>query len=295
MFILILWEELESDGELSEEDQTFTSSGIFREETLYYDLGYRFAQLRGRTPKKALEMDLTGYLFLISLILQFAFGIQQIITLIIIILFFLYSSYVSTSENASASTFVLGLLFLANIFDHLIAGVFITPGLILNGQLSFGVWILELAWILLFSTQVIITLQPVTPVFLNGLSVQPETNKAKEDYESLKFRTMGTDFEMQEMDTALDLNLLRENLLRLLKTVGFIVVLALVIDIILWVIVGSFGGGSNIEEQYFVSGLVLILLIFLYLSSGILFAGDNDEEENKNELYNYLELYEQIV
>ncbi|MHA2030044.1 MAG: hypothetical protein ACW99Q_11675 [Candidatus Kariarchaeaceae archaeon] len=280
---------------MSEEDQTFTSSGIFREETLYYDLGYRFAQLRGRTPKKALEMDLTGYLFLISLILQFAFGIQQIITLIIIILFFLYSSYVSTSENASASTFVLGLLFLANIFDHLIAGVFITPGLILNGQLSFGVWILELAWILLFSTQVIITLQPVTPVFLNGLSVQPETNKAKEDYESLKFRTMGTDFEMQEMDTALDLNLLRENLLRLLKTVGFIVVLALVIDIILWVIVGSFGGGSNIEEQYFVSGLVLILLIFLYLSSGILFAGDNDEEENKNELYNYLELYEQIV
>jgi hypothetical protein len=280
---------------LSEDEQTFTSTGIFREETLYYDLGYRFAQLRGRTPLKALEMDLTGYLFLVSLILQFAFGVQQIITLLVIILFFLYSSYVSTSENASASTLVLLLLFLANIFDHIIGGILITPGLILSGQLSIGVWLLELLWILLFSTQVIITLQPVTPVFLKGLSVQPETTKAKEDYESLKFRTSATEFEIRDVDTSLDLNLLRNNLISLLKTVGIVVLIAIVTDLVIWVIVGSFGGGSNIEEQYFVSGLVLILFILLYIASGILFPEEKAEEEIENDVYNYLELYQQII
>ncbi|MFV2015189.1 MAG: hypothetical protein ACC656_07175, partial [Candidatus Heimdallarchaeota archaeon] len=98
---------------MSEDEQTFTSKGIFREETLYYDLGYRFAQLRGRSPHKMLELDLTVYLFVISLILQFIFNIQQLFTLSIIVIFFGYSSFISTSENRSASIIVLGIVFLA--------------------------------------------------------------------------------------------------------------------------------------------------------------------------------------
>ncbi|MCE7734889.1 MAG: hypothetical protein GPJ54_08440 [Candidatus Heimdallarchaeota archaeon] len=266
---------------MSEEDQTFTSKGIFREETLYYDLGYRFAQLRDRTPQKMLDLDLTGYLFAISLILQFVFVIQQILTLAIIVIFFVYSSFISTAENKSASIIVLGTLFLANVLDHILGGVFITPGLIITGRLSFVVWVLELVWILLFSTQIIITLQPVTPVFLKGLSVQPETVKAKKDYEFLKFRTQGTDYEVEDVHTSLDLELLRENLIYLLRMIGAVVSAALLIDVFIWTIVGQFGGGANVSEQYFISGLILVLFIFIYVSTGMLFS--NPSENNNNE------------
>ena len=269
---------------MSDDDQTFTSKGIFREETLYYDLGYRFAQLRDRTPQKMLDLDLTGYLFAISLILQFIFDIQQIFTLTVIVIFFVYSSFISTSENKSASIIVLGMLFIANVLDQIFGGVFITPGLIVTSKLTFIVWILEIVWILLFSTQIIITLQPVTPVFLKGLSVQPETEKAKTDYEFLKFRTRGTDYEIKEVHTSLELELLRENLLYLLRMIGAVVSAALLIDIIIWTIVGSFGGGSNISEQYFISGLILVLFIFIYLSIGMLFSNpiENDNSDSSD-------------
>lgn len=280
---------------MSDEDQTFTSKGIFREETLYYDLGYRFAQLRDRTPQKMLDLDLTGYLFAISLILQFIFDIQQIFTLAVIVIFFGYSSFISTSENKSASVIVLGTLFVANVLDQISGGVFITPGLIITGRLSFVVWILELVWILLFSTQIIITLQPVTPVFLKGLSVQPETVKAKKDYEFLKFRTQGTDYEIEDVHTSLDLELLRENLIYLLRMIGAVVSAALLIDVFIWTIVGQFGGGTNVSEQYFISGLILILFTFIYLSTGMLFSNpvenDNSEsaEADSNELLDEFE------
>lgn len=265
---------------MSEEDQTFTSKGIFREETLYYDLGYRFAQLRGRTPEKMLDLDLTGYLFAISLILQFIFNIQQIFTLAVIVIFFGYSSFISTSENKSASIIVLGMVFLANVLDQISGGVFITPGLIIAGRLSFVVWILELIWILLFSTQIIITLQPVTPIFLKGLSVQAETVKAKKDYEFLKFRTRGTNYEIEEVHTSLDLELLRENLVYLLRMIGAVVSAALLIDVFIWTIVGQFGGGTNVSEQYFISGLILILFVFIYLSTGMLFSSPVENENS---------------
>ncbi|MFV2015912.1 MAG: hypothetical protein ACC656_10810, partial [Candidatus Heimdallarchaeota archaeon] len=146
------------------------------------------------------------------------------------------------------------------------------------GRLSIIVWILELAWILLFSTQVIITLQPVTPVFLKGLSVQPETAKAKKDYEFLKFRTRGSDFEIEDVNSTLDLELLRDNLIYLLRMIGAVVGAALLIDLIIWTIVGSFGGGRNVSEQYFISGLILVLFLFIYFSTGMLFSSPRETE-----------------
>lgn len=270
---------MESDGQLSDEDQTFTSKGIFREETLYYDLGYRFAQLRDRSPQKILDLDLTGYIFIISLVLQFAFNVQQIFTLAVLVLFFGYSSFISTSEYKSSSIVVLGLVFFANVLDQISGGIFITPGLIVTDKLSAGVWILELAWILLFSTQIIITLQPVTPVFQKGTSVQPETPKAKHDYDLLKFRTRGSDFEIEEVKTTLDVELLRENLVYLLRMIGAVVGAGLLIDFIIWTIVGSFGGGTNVSEQYFISGLILVLFLFIYFSTGMLFSDPKKDDD----------------
>ncbi len=261
-------------------DESFTSKGIFREETLYYDLGYRFAQLRGRKPYKSLNIDLTGYLLVISLILQIAFGIQQFFTLFVMVIFIIYSSFFGSKESKSASTFVLTLLFLSNIFDHIVGNVFISPGLLIEGKLTIITWTLEIAWVLIFSTQIMLTLQPTTPVFLAGFSVQPETLKARTDFELLKYRTSGTDFQIDTLDSVLNLDLLKINLINLLRTVGLLVLAALVFDMIIWGILGAFGGGTNIVEQYFISGLILILFLFIFVSSGMLFS---DEDEDKDD------------
>ncbi|OLS27215.1 MAG: hypothetical protein HeimC2_13250 [Candidatus Heimdallarchaeota archaeon LC_2] len=267
-------------SEIDKLDETFTSKGIFREETLYYDLGYRFAQLRGRKPYKSLNFDLTGYLLVISLILHIVYGIQQIFTIGVMIVFILYSSLFGSKDNKSASTAVLTILFISNVFDHIIGNVFISPGLLIEGRLTVTAWILELCWILLFSTQIMLTLQPTTPVFLPNFSVQPETVKARTDFDLLKYRTSGTDFQIDTVDSVLNLELLKINLINLLRTVGLIVLVALIFDIIIWEILGSFGGGSNIVEQYFISGLILVLFLFILLSSGMLFGDEEEDEED---------------
>lgn len=263
-------------------DETFSSKGIFREETLYYDLGYRFAQLRGRKPYKSLDLDLTAYLLGISLILQIVYDIQQFFTIAVMIVFILYSTFFGSKENKSASTFVLALLFISNVFDHLIGGVLISPGLLIEGKLTIITWLLEIIWILLFSTQIMLTLQPTTPVFLPEFSVQPETLKARTDFELLKYRTSGTDYQIDTLDSVLNLELLKINLINLLRTVGLIVLTALVFDMIIWGILGSFGGGNNVVEQYFISGLILVLFLFIFVSSGMLFS-DEEEDEDEDE------------
>jgi len=163
------------------------------------------------------------------------------------------------------------------VFDHIIGSVFISPGLLLEGKLTVATWILELSWVLLFSTQIMLTLQPTTPVFLPKFSVQPETVKARTDFDLLKYRLSGTDFQIDTLDSVLNLELLKINLVKLLRIVGLIVLAALIIDIIIWQILGSFGGGSNIVEQYFISGLILVLFLFIFVSIGMIFSDEEDE------------------
>ena len=255
-------------------DQSYTSRGIFREETLYYDLGYRFSSIRGRKPVRAINIDLTSFLLMVSILLQFLASIRQIFTIGLLVVYYVYSSYFSGKEEKATGLWILVLIMIVFIMDHIIGGISIAPGNVLSAKMTALAWVLEITWILLYSTQLLIVLQPTTAVIDKNRSVMPESDLAKAEYRSLRQRIQSTDYEVKSVKNIIDIELLRNNFVYLLQVIALIVAGILIIDFFIWQIVGSFGGGKNIRENYFISGLVFVLLFFLFSSTNLLYPSD---------------------
>ncbi len=165
---------------------------------------------------------------------------------------------------------VLILILVATVFDHLINNVEAKPGNLFDDQMTFMVWSLELVWVVLFGIQAIITLQPHTPILSEGLSVQPETIETRKEYTQLIKRLEGTDFALISPNQ-LNTKGLKDTYQGIISIQVLVIGIAVLVDVILWRIVGSFGGGINILEEYFISGMSLILYVLLLIFSAWIF------------------------
>ncbi|MHA2402566.1 MAG: hypothetical protein ACXADH_06195 [Candidatus Kariarchaeaceae archaeon] len=262
--------------ELKSSNENQNSQSVIREDTMYYDLGYRHSQHLGRKVNKAITRDFSLYLLLNSAILHLIFGIQQLITIIIISIFYSHQLFTQRENSRKISSFTLISILIATVVDHSRSDIIVEPGKFIHGELTILVWILELTWIIIFGVQAIITLQPYTPLFSQGKTVQPETTQSKEEFSKLQNQLTGTDFSLideQQLISTQSLQIVYQRII--INMVAFLVLIVL-LDIALWRIVGSFGSGINILEEYFVSGIALILFTLLISFSSILFP-DRDE------------------
>ncbi|MHA2249886.1 MAG: hypothetical protein ACXAD7_05970 [Candidatus Kariarchaeaceae archaeon] len=267
---------------MSKGNNKLKSGALYREESLYYDMGFRFAQTRGRKAQKAIDKDFTGYLLLISLGLHFLFDVNQFLTIVILVLIYLYRAIIEKEGSYRISASGMLALLVATTVDHKIGGVSARPGKLFDSQLTTVVWLLELVWVIAFGIQIIITLQPHTPILSKQSSVQPETKEANENYIQLIKRLEGSEFALYPLDKQVDIQGLQKTFQGIITYLLALVGVAVLLNLLLWRIVGSFGGGINLLEEYFVSGMSLVLFILLIVFSKNVFP-EREIEENELE------------
>ena len=247
-----------------------TTTGTIREENLFYELGYKFSRSEGELARKPLEIDVILYLVLLSIFLQIFVGVRQTFTITVLIALLAYKSSVEKEKNNRSSNLLLITALIANIADHTVAGIIVRPGVLFDDQLTFFYWLIELIWAFLFGLQLVINYQPYTPLITEGLTVQAESDKTRENYTALKLRLENTDYTLDRNESSLGYAAIRSSMEYLLLVVFSVLVVSLLLDAFIWRVIGSLGGGINILEEYFLSGLVLILFLALFIFSDVI-------------------------
>ena len=72
--------------------EIYKSIGLYREESLYYELGYKFSDNGGKVTKKVFNRDFIPYLVFVSLGIQFLINISQVFTLLTLILIYSFQN-----------------------------------------------------------------------------------------------------------------------------------------------------------------------------------------------------------
>jgi hypothetical protein len=261
--------------------ETYKSVGLYREESLYYELGYKFSDNGGKISKKVFNQDFIPYLAFVSLGIQFMVGISQIFTLLTLALIYSFRLTFKNDERTTGIKTMI-LLLAVHTIEYRENGIFALPGQIIQGQLTFGFWFLELMWIIIFGFQALISFQPYTKSYEKGKTVQAESEVAKREFKGLTERTEGTDYYLGSLLTLVNISRLQETMKQMVMTILTIFGIIVVGDLIIWSIVQNLGGGTNIREEYFISGMSLILYLALIGFSKLIFP-DSEEEDSEDE------------
>ncbi len=254
--------------------ERYRSRAVYREENLYYDLGYRFSTTNGNKPLKGFNKDYTLALLGTSFAIQVLLDISQIFT-ILSILILIMMRYLS--EDKSRSPVFIMFVIIAHVYDYMNEDVVANPGKIIQGKLTTAFWFFEIAWISILAYQFLIIFQPYTPLIAPGQSVKAETREASDLFNKMKKRSIGTEFELLPLKKLINIEKLQETLISISKLVILITAGSIIIDIIIWQIIYSFGGGDNIFEQYIISGMSLVLLSLLVFFSKYISPDDDME------------------
>ncbi|MCY3411102.1 MAG: hypothetical protein INQ03_05620 [Candidatus Heimdallarchaeota archaeon] len=258
--------------------ERYSSQGLYREEDLYYDLGFRFASSNGRKPMKAFSKDYTIVLLLFSFGIQLVLGISQLFS-ILALLFLFVMRYVN--EERSQSPLFIIMVIVGHVYDYHLSGVVAIPGEIIQGKLTTGFWLMEMAWILVLAYQFLIIFQPYTPILAKNQSVKPATPETIEQYNKMRLRLEGSSFTIQPLAKLINIERLQQTLVNTSKLVMIIIGSAILIDYWVWDIIFSLGGGNNILEIYMISGMSLILFGILVGFSHLI-APDDEKEEDED-------------
>ncbi len=261
--------------------ETYKSIGLYREENLYYELGYKFSDNGSKISRKVFNRDLIPYLAAASLGIQFIIGISQIFTLLTLALIY---SFRLTFRNGDRTLGIKTMIILISVhaIEYRENNIVVFPGEIIQGQLTFGFWALELIWIVIFGFQALSSFQPHTKSYEKGKTVQAESESAKQEFRNLTKRTEGTDYYLGSLLTLVNLSRLQETMKQMVVTILTIFGVIVVGDLIIWSIVQNLGGGTNVREEYFISGMSLILYIALIGFSKLIFP-DKEEEDSEDE------------
>ncbi|MDH5401326.1 MAG: hypothetical protein OEZ01_04575 [Candidatus Heimdallarchaeota archaeon] len=260
---------------MSKSDEGFVSEGLYREESLYYDLGYRFATNDGKEVVRAFDRDYVLYLLGTSIFLMMMGGIIQIYTISIIVIHLFYSRYSNQSAKNTVKIPVLLLIILANVLDHQLSKVTLQPGELFQNKLTPTVWVIEIIWVIIFSLQALTTLQPTTPPIGPEPAVQPATSETLFNYETLSERLQKSNFDLNLNEKNINIEQLRQIFKQLVNYIFGVTFVAIIINLILWRILGSYGGGRNLAEEYLISGMVLILFVILMVFSNYIFPDED--------------------
>ena len=260
--------------------EIYKSIGLYREESLYYELGYKFSDNGGKVTKKVFNRDFIPYLVFVSLGIQFLINISQVFTLLTLILIY---SFQLTFRNSDRTLGIKTMILLVSVhsIEYHENNIVVFPGEIIQGQLTFGFWILELLWIILFGFQALTSFQPHTKSYEKGKTVQAESESAKREFKNLTRRTEGTNYYLGSLLTLVNLSRLQESMKQMVVTILTIFGVIVVGDLIIWSIVQNLGGGTNVREEYFISGMSLILYVALIGFSKLIFP-DNEEEDSED-------------
>lgn len=260
------------------DSERYHSTGIYREETLYYDLGYRFSDTKNSKTNLIINLDFSYYLFIVTLILEFALNINQILTIITFGIF-ISNKIINNNVNKFAKYWLFVIIF-GHILDYIIGDNIIEPGKFIQNNLTLYVWITEITWIILFGMEALVVFQPMTPPNVDGITVHPASEEEKKNYKSLRKRIHGTEFEIMDLNQIVDFKNLSRNLINQSKIILIILIGFVSLDILIWFISGNLGGGNNIKEQYIVSGMALILFITIIAFYNQLFPPNQINESN---------------
>lgn len=255
--------------------ERYTSRAIFREDELYYDLGYRFSTINGRKPKKAFAKDYSLWLLVFTFIIQTITSISQFYTILSLLILVAYRYM----QNGTDRNYILVLLVIvAHVYDYYSQKVQAIPGKLIQGKLTGIFWILETGWIFLLVYQVLIIFQPFTPIIAKDKSVVPETIEARENYDKMASRSLGTNFELKSVKKLIDIEQMQKIILQISKVVLVITFSSIILDFIIWQVIYSFGGGEIIFEQYLISGMSLVLLTLLVVFSNYIIPDKHENE-----------------
>jgi len=264
--------------------EIYKSIGLYREESLYYELGYKFAE-NGKGSSRVFNRDFIPYLALISLGIQFMVGISQIFTLLTLTLIYSFRLTFGNGNRAIGLKTMI-LLITVHTIEYNVNNVLVLPGQIIQDQLTFGFWFLELVWIIVFGFQALTSFQPHTRGYEKGKTVQAESASAKREYKNLTKRTEGTDYYLGSLLQLVNLSRLQESMKQMIITILTIFGIIVIGDMIIWSIVQNLGGGTNIKEEYFISGMSLILYIALIGFSKLIFPDKEEEVSEEEDIIN---------
>lgn len=242
----------------------YTPANLIREENLFYDLGYKFIKQDTSKTEKSININLTAYLLFVSIIMHLIIQIQQTLTITILVTYYVYKT-LENSKNREISIYVLIFIFISHMTDYYLGSVQVEPGKLFTDRLTVFSWLLEITWVSIFTFQALISLQPTFKIFTSGHTVTPATSKSAVSFENLTKRLKGTEYQITELNEKIELKDMGENINSLIRIIYSIALFALVIDVFLWRIIGSFGGGENILEEYFISGLSMVLFLVLLI------------------------------
>lgn len=255
--------------------ERYTSQAILREDTLYYDMGYRYSSDNGKKPNKAFNKDYTLLLLLTTFLIQSLVGVAQLFTLIGLLFLFILR-YVAT-EKAKSPMWML-LIIAGHVYDYREGKIIAQPGKLIQDQLTTMFWILEITWVIVLAYQFLIIFQPFTPLIAKDQTVKPETIEARKNYQKMLDRLEGTDYEVQTLTKLIDIDKLQQTLIGLIKIVAIILTSSIILDMLIWRIIFSLGGGTNVDEQYVITGMSLILFVILVAFSNLI-SPDEEKEE----------------
>jgi len=262
-------------------DKQFTKDSTYRDVSdrdLYYDLGYQVA-MKDHSYVETNSFIL--YLVFISLLLNFFFLINQILTLVVILFYGLLIRYGNSSFDSTKKAITLILMLGANILDHTIGGHFVQPGSLVTGNLTIVVWILEVAWILFYGVEFLSLFAPVQEPSTEGRTVIPVTEETERNYSGLKQRIAGSEYAVTNFEKEVDTSLLQVSFRNIIQYLILTFIGIVLIDLFIWQIISGISGGRNVNEAYLVSGVSFVIYLAIALYSGNFFR--DDKSSNKNE------------
>lgn len=265
--------------------EMYKSIGLYREESLYYELGYKFSDNGSKISKKAFNRDFIPYLAAVSLGIQFIIGISQVFTLLTLALVYSFRLTFGNGERTLGIKTMI-LLISVHTIEYRENNIIVLPGQIIQDQLTFGFWFFELLWIIIFGFQALTSFQPHTKSYEKGKTVQAESESAKQEFKNLTRRTEGTDYYLGSLLTLVNLSRLQETMKQMVITVLTIFAIIVFGDLIIWSIIQNLGGGTNVREEYFISGMSLILYISLIVFSKLIFPDDETKDTEDEDVIN---------
>ncbi len=234
----------------------YKSIGIYREEQLYHELGFRFIQNKN---DKIINNKNIGLFYIIALTLMIhIFVTYQIFTIILIMFYFLLRNY-------PLSKAVSILVLIGHSLDYLMNGYIIPIDRLIDDKITILFWILEIFWIIAYGYYLLSIMIPTNSIDPK-ITVKPVRDDSIKLYESMKKRLVGTKYEINNWGTRIELKELQYVINNLIYIIIIIFLSVLIIDYIIWIVLPTISTGNNVKEIYFTSVLSLLLYLLLIVN-----------------------------
>lgn len=239
------------------------------DQALYYELGYGFRS-SGKLVFNPLMNRIMFILIVCSIILQVGFGVNQIITLLLLILLLLSGNQESINliSRSVLPYYAFGLVLVSGV-EQWLSDVKVPRGGNLFEGLSLQIFLLDLIWVgalfyLLFLLHISNKSEGDFPFAI------PLTEKAVENYQAFEERLKLSQYDLSMDHLSKERSLLIGFYLRIVFLVIFSGLLLSLGTVLIWRIYLTLSDQVTVAEQYdlaLFSLLSLLALIFAFLST----------------------------